>query len=114
MSKIIDGVSSEKLEKFLDTYDRWYKAKKPNDPFKVVVKMGEEYGEVCESMFALSGTAKKVDKLKAKGVTPREALLEETGDLLVTIFNVLRVTGHSIDEMLELHAKKMEGRINGR
>lgn len=114
MSKIVNDVSTESLIKFIDTYDRWFRAKKPNDPFKVVVKMGEEYGEVCESLFAFTGTTKKIDKLKAKGVTPSQALMEETGDLLVTILNVLRVTGHSIDDMLEYHSKKMEGRINGR
>lgn len=102
------------FEEFLETHEKWYAIKKPpTDPFRLVAKLAEELGEVSEAVLAHSGSVKKTAKLKEKGVTPSEALLEEVGDLLITMANLCRGEGVKIGglpEIMEAASKKMLAR----
>lgn len=94
-----------------DKYLEWFCLKRPNSILKSTVKLGEEVGEVCEAVAAFTGSESKIKKMQKKGQTPREALIEELGDVIVVVHNIATLADITHAELYEGALDKACSRI---
>lgn len=102
--------SDANILKFFDEYNKYVSVRKPISPWKCLGKIGEEYGEVCEALFAHDGSNKKINKLANKGQTVKDSLEEEIADVIITCLNLTTSLGLSYDELLLKASEKMNRR----
>jgi len=99
------------FKKFYTEYTAWFEAKNPNSIFVSALKLGEEAGEVAEALVAFTGSSKnKIKKLFRKGTTPKEAVKEELGDVIVVCLNIATLCDISHKELFEAAAVKAKVR----
>ena len=95
------------FKKFHEEYTNWFEIKKPRDILISAIKLGEEAGEVCEAIVAFSGHSKnKIKKLFKKGQTPKNAVKEELGDVIVVCLNIATLCDISHSDLFEAAANK--------
>ena len=95
---------------YYESYLEWFALKRPTNLLKSACKLGEECGEVFESIAAFTGSKTKIKKLLEKGQTPRESILEECGDVLMVVLNIATLCGISHEELLIAAKKKADRR----
>lgn len=96
---------------FYTEYTRWFKSKRPRDILLSAVKLGEETGEVLEAVYAFSSKSKrKIKKLLDMGHTPKTAIREELGDVIVVCLNIATLCGISHTGLFEAAAEKANKR----
>lgn len=72
---------------YIDELETYRKNRhRPNNPLYYIAKLAEELGELAEAALADEGSRRKIAKLKAAGVTPRQRLIEELGDVVNVAF----------------------------
>jgi NTP pyrophosphatase (non-canonical NTP hydrolase) len=100
-----------KFKNFYDEYTKWFEFKKPTDILISVIKLSEEAGEVAEAVIAFTGVSKsKIKKILSKGQTPKEAIREELGDVIVVCLNIATLCKISHDELFEVAGQKAKTR----
>ena len=103
----------DRFNKFHEEYTEWYKAKNPRNILVSAIKLSEEAGEVAEAIIAFTGESKnKLRKILNKGQTPREAVMEELGDVIVVCLNIATLCGISHEELFESAGNKAKVRTN--
>ena len=101
----------ETFNRFHGEYEKWFSAKKPRGILISAIKLGEEAGEVLEAIVAFSGHSKsKIKKLLKKGQTPKQAVKEELGDVIVVCLNIATLCGITHDELFESAGEKAKAR----
>jgi len=97
----------DRFNKFHEEYTKWFKIKKPSNILVSALKLGEEAGEVAEAVIAFTGASKnKIKKILSKGQTPKQAVKEELGDVIVVCLNIATLCGISHDELFESAGRK--------
>jgi NTP pyrophosphatase (non-canonical NTP hydrolase) len=100
-----------RFKKFHEEYTKWFEAKKPKSILVSALKLGEEAGEVAEAVIAFTGESKnKIKKMFSKGTTPRSAVKEELGDVIVVCLNIATLCGISHEELFESAGQKAKVR----
>ena len=99
-------MNREEYNEWYSAYEYWFSVKRPTDLLASTVKLGEEVGEVCEAVAAINGSLSKEKKLLKKGQTPRDALLEELGDVMVVIHNIATLANIPHREIFAASATK--------
>jgi NTP pyrophosphatase (non-canonical NTP hydrolase) len=100
-----------RFKKFHEEYTKWFEAKRPSDILVSALKLGEEAGEVAEAVIAFTGSSKnKIKKIFNKGQTPKDAVTEELGDVIVVCLNVATLCNISHADLFEAAAKKAKVR----
>lgn len=97
----------KKFDKFHQEYISWFKAKKPRNILISALKLSEEAGEVAEAVIAFTGASRnKIKKMIRKGTTPKNAVKEELGDVIVVCLNIATLCDISHSELFEAAGKK--------
>lgn len=101
----------ETFSKFHAEYTRWFNIKNPTDILVSAIKLGEEAGEVMEAIVAFTGNSKsKIKKILQKGQTPRQAVKEELGDVIIVCLNIATLCGIPHEELFDEAGKKANRR----
>ena len=101
------------FSRFHKEYTAWFKAKKPTDILVSAIKLGEEAGEVAEAIIAFTGKSKnKIKKIFRKGQTPKAAVKEELGDVIVVCLNIATLCDISHEELFEAAGRKAKIRTS--
>jgi NTP pyrophosphatase (non-canonical NTP hydrolase) len=96
------------LSEFGQAVASYYKDFANPNPEYFPIKLMEECGEVAEAYIACNmGSKRKVDKMAAKGVTPREALIEELADTLIITLGLAISQKISYKELAVAGIKKL-------
>jgi len=99
------------FKKFYNEYTEWFREKSPTDLAISGLKLAEEAGEVAEAVIAFAGASKnKIRKLLRKGQTPRDAVKEELGDVIVVCLNIATLCNIEHDDLFESAAIKAKRR----
>ena len=97
---MIDWIAMN-ISDFYSEYRKWLELYRPGNLWLAHTKLSEEVGEVAETLFALFGNEKKINKLAKKGQTPQEALKEELGDVIIVALNMAFLGGILHDELFK-------------
>jgi len=99
------------FKKFHEEYSQWFATKKPKSILVSALKLGEEAGEVAEAVIAFTGESRnKIKKIFSKGQTPKEAVKEELGDVIVVCLNIATLCDISHEELFESAGRKAKAR----
>lgn len=102
-----------KFNRFYSEYTRWFSVKRPQDILISAIKLGEEAGEVAEAVIAFTGAStNKIKKLLKKGKTPKDAIKEELGDVIVVCLNIATLCKINHEELFDAAAKKVKRRTD--
>jgi NTP pyrophosphatase (non-canonical NTP hydrolase) len=86
---------------------------RPKNNLYYVAKLGEEVGELSEAVLASEGSRRKVKKLAAAGVTPRQRMVEELGDVVNVAFLLAEQFDIPLSEVLQAGSEKLTAkRVN--
>ena len=103
---------------YIDELETYRKNRhRPKNPLYYVAKLAEEIGELAEAALADEGSRRKVAKLKAAGVTPRERLVEELGDVINVAFLLAEQYDIPLSTLLDTGSAKLKAKrlkISGR
>jgi NTP pyrophosphatase (non-canonical NTP hydrolase) len=94
------------FKNFYSTYIEWFSTKNPKSLSDTALKLGEETGEVMEALSAFRGSKSKIKKLEKKGQTPRDAVLEELGDVVRVALNLATLCNIPHDELFLAASEK--------
>lgn len=83
---------------------------RPKNPLYYVAKLSEEVGELAEAALADEGSRRKVAKLKAAGVTPRQRLIEELGDVVNVAFLLAEQYDIPLSQLLDTGCAKLKSK----
>ena len=93
---------------------------RPKNPLYYIAKLTEELGELAESALANEGSRRKINKFKSSGLTPRDKLIEELGDVVNVAFLLAEQYNIPLSVLLDtgsikLNEKrlKIDGRADG-
>jgi len=96
---------------FYEEYSAWFDAKRPKNILVSAIKLSEEAGEVAEAIVAFTGESKnKIKKLFRKGQSPKDAVKEELGDVIVVCLNIATLCDISHEDLFETAAAKAKVR----
>lgn len=106
----------EELQKFMDDQDAYFRTHRAGDfsdrehVFARTIKLGEEYGELCDEVLA------SINGQRQEKIVSREAahLEDEFADVLITTFmlakamkvDVMGVLDHKVQKIRERNAKQ--------
>lgn len=107
----------EELQKFIDEQDALFRSLRDKGQserehvFSRVIKMGEEYGELCDAVLGSVGFQRK-DKLAEQ---KEMDLKDEFADVLITTFllakamdiDIMQTLDHKIKKIREKHNKQL-------
>lgn len=102
----------EDFQQFIDTqHDFFRKVKKQTSKERVfarTIKLGEEYGELCDAVLASVGDQRKTKLAKEKSGD----LEGEFADVLIVLFMLARAMNIDIMETLDTKIAKIKARHN--
>ncbi|MBP9698143.1 MAG: hypothetical protein KBD65_03055 [Candidatus Moranbacteria bacterium] len=104
----------EELEKFIDEQDAFFRERRAGDfserehVFGRTIKLGEEYGELCDQVLASIGGQRK-DKA---AVQEADALKSEFADVLIVTFLLAKAMNVDIMEALDHKVQKIREKYN--
>jgi NTP pyrophosphatase (non-canonical NTP hydrolase) len=107
-----ESMTVEELQKFIDEQDEFFRARRAGDfserehVFARTIKLGEEFGELCDQVLASIGGQRK-DKL---AVQEADALKDEFADVLITTFMLAKAMNVDIMQALDHKVKKIRER----
>ena len=90
---------------------------RPKNPLYYITKLTEELGELAESALANEGSRRKVSKFKNIGLTPRDKLIEELGDVVNVAFLLAEQYNIPLSVLLDTGSIKLKEKrlkIDGR
>ena len=106
----------EELQQFISDQDAYFRARRAGDftprehVFARTIKLGEEYGELCDEVLA------SIDGQRAEKMNGREAshLEDEFADVLITTFmlakamdvDIMKALDHKVPKIRERNSKK--------
>jgi len=107
----------EDFQKFIDDQDAMFRTLKSTNQnereriFARTIKLGEEYGELCDAVLASVGDQRK-DKLALQGAND---LKDEFADVLIVTFmlaksmnvDVMQALDHKVQKIREKHNKQL-------
>jgi len=100
------------FKKFFSTYKDYALVKKPKNPLRCTIKLGEEVGEVSEAVLAITGNKKKTAKILEQGQSLEEHLIEELGDVMVVLFHISESFHIDQKDVLQYATHKMRAKID--
>ena len=75
------------MASYIDELETYRKNRhRPKNNMYYGLKLTEECGELAEAVLAYEGSARKIKKLRAEGVTPLERITEELADVVNVAF----------------------------
>lgn len=83
---------------------------RPKNNLYYMTKLAEESGELAEAILAYEGSRRKIKKLATQGVTPRERMIEELGDIVNVAFLIAEQFDIPISEVLKVGSEKLSNR----
>ena len=83
---------------------------RPNNNLYYIAKLNEEAGELAEAVLAHEGSRRKIKKLATQGVTPRERMVEELGDVINVAFLIAEQFDIPLSEILKAGSTKLNQR----
>jgi NTP pyrophosphatase (non-canonical NTP hydrolase) len=86
---------------------------RPNNALYYTAKLAEEAGEVAEAAVAMEGSRRKVKKLKERGETPRQALVNELGDVFNVVFLLAEQKDINVTEIIKAGRRKLYKKRTG-
>ncbi len=104
----------EEFQKFIDSQDALFRAlgRASKDEqgriFSRTIKIGEEYGELCDAVLTSVGDQRN-DKLKAAG---RDNLAGEFADVIITTFLLAKAMDIEMNSAIENKIKKIQEKHN--
>lgn len=104
----------EELQKFVDEQDAFFRERRKGDfsdrehVFARTIKLGEEFGELCDQVLASIG-GQRQDKLAAQEA---DSLKNEFADVLITTFMLAKTMDVDIMEALDHKVHKIRERRN--
>ncbi len=107
----------EELQKFINEQDAFFRERRRGDfsdrehVFARTIKLGEEFGELCDQVLASIGGQRK-DKLAAQEA---DSLKNEFADVLITTFmlakamdvDIMQALDHKVHKIREKHNKQV-------
>lgn len=105
----------EELQKFIDEQDAMFRALREDDfserehMFARIIKLGEEYGELCDEVLASIGGQRK-DKMKDHAPTD---LQDEFADVVICTFMLAKALNVDIMQALDHKIPKIREKQNG-
>ncbi len=102
------------FNRFHEEYTAWFEAKRPKNILVSAIKLGEEAGEVAEAIIAFTGASRnKIKKFLRKGQSPRSAVKEELGDVIVVCLNIATLCEIDHGDLFDSAARKAKKRTEG-
>lgn len=104
----------EELQKFIDDQDALFRSLRAEDSsdrehvFARTIKLGEEYGELCDAVLGSIGGQRK-DKMAAQ---EPDALKDEFADVLICTFLLAKAMNVDIMQALDHKVKKIREKYN--
>lgn len=104
----------EELQKFIDEQDAFFRSRRAGDfserehVFARTIKLGEEYGELCDQVLASIGGQRK-DKAATQEV---DALKSEFADVLIVTFLLAKAMNVDTMEALDQKVQKIREKYN--
>lgn len=102
----------EELQKFIDEQDAYFRARRAGDfsdrehVFARTIKLGEEFGELCDEVLASIG-GQRQDKMLDHKTTD---LQDEFADVLITTFMLAKAMDIDIMQALDRKVQKIRER----
>lgn len=107
-------MTTEELRKFIDEQDAFFRERRKGDfsdrehVLARTIKLGEEFGELCDQVLASIGGQRK-DKLAAQEA---DSLKNEFADVLITTFMLAKAMDVDIMQALDHKVQKIRERRN--
>lgn len=104
----------EELQKFIDEQDAYFRARRAGDfsdrehVFARTIKLGEEFGELCDEVLASIGGQRK-EKMLERDETH---LQDEFADVLITTFMLAKAMNVDIMQVLDRKVQKIRDKYN--
>ena len=105
-------MTTEELQKFIDEQDAYFRTRRAGDfsdrehVFARTIKLGEEYGELCDEVLA-SIDGQRQEKMVGRDVAHLE---DEFADVLITTFMLAKAMKVDIMKALDHKVQKIRAR----
>jgi NTP pyrophosphatase (non-canonical NTP hydrolase) len=110
----VGRMTIEELQKFIDEQDAMFRALREDDfserehMFARTIKLGEEYGELCDEVLASIGGQRK-DKMKDHASTD---LQDEFADVVICTFMLAKALNVNIMQAIDHKVPKIREKLN--
>lgn len=102
----------EEFQQFIDTQHAFFRKVKRQTPkervFARTVKLGEEYGELCDAVLASVGDQRKTKLVKEK----TRDLAGEFADMMIVLFMLAKAMDIDMLQALEMKVAKIKAKHN--